>query len=151
MTYHFRVHEGRIPWAECIELDGCLTQGRTRADLDRNMREALNLYLDEPSTSKLLFPPPARVLGGRNVVGVEVDPSVAFAVQVRQARLKSRLTQREAARRLGLRNLYSYQRLERRANPSLATIKKLAELFPGLSVDAALGISNGDSQLDANG
>ncbi len=151
MTYHFRVHAGRIPWAECIELHGCVTQGRTRAELDRNMREALNLYLEEPSTSRVLFPRPARVLEGRNVVGVEVDPAVALAVQLRQARLESRLTQREAARRLGLPNLYSYQRLERRANPSLATIRKLAALFPGLSVDAALGIGKGSSKLAPDG
>jgi hypothetical protein len=32
------------------------------------------------------------------------------------------LTQKEAAHRLGMRNLYSYQRLERRFNPSDAVL-----------------------------
>ena len=139
MTYHFRVHTGKPPWAECIELDGCMTQGRTRAELEKNMREALNLYLEEPESSKLVFPPPCRMRTNRSVVAVEVDPGVAFAVQLRQSRLRSRLTQQEAARRLGLRSIYSYQRLERRANPSLRTIKKVTTLFPDLSLDSVLG------------
>lgn len=139
MTYHFRVHTGRPLWAECIELEGCMTQGLTRAKLEKNMREALNLYLEEPESSKAVFPPPSRIRTNHNVVAVEVDPGVAFAVQLRQSRLRSRLTQKEAARRLGLRSIYSYQRLERRANPSLRIIKKVATLFPDLSLDSVLG------------
>ena len=139
MTYHFQIHSSRPPWAECIELEGCVTQGRTHAELEKNLREALNLYLEEPESSKVVFPQPARMRRTRNVVAVEVDPGVAFAVQLRQSRLRSRLTQKEAARRLGLRSIYSYQRLERRANPSLATIKKVTTLFPELSLDSILG------------
>jgi DNA-binding XRE family transcriptional regulator len=101
--------------------------------------EALNLYLEEPKSSKVFFPPPERIPRSQHVVLVEVDPRVAFAVQLRQSRLRSRLTQKEAARRLGLRSIYSYQRLERRANPSLATIKKVTTLFPELSLDSVLG------------
>ncbi|HUI70338.1 MAG TPA: hypothetical protein VL354_07425 [Spirochaetia bacterium] len=56
--------------------------------------------------------------------------------------LKSRFTQKEAARRLGMSSIYSYQRLERRANPSLATIKKVTTLFPDLSLDSVLGERN---------
>jgi DNA-binding XRE family transcriptional regulator len=116
-----------------------MTQGRTRAELEKNMREALNLYLEEPESSKVVFPPPARITKSRTVVPVEVDPGVAFAVQLRQSRLKSHLTQKEAAQRLGLRSIFSYQRLERRGNPSLATIKKITTLFPDLSMDSVLG------------
>ena len=139
MIYHFRVHSGTPLWAECIELEGCMTQGRNRAELEKNMQEALNLYLEEPESSKVVFPPPARTRASRNVVGVEVDPGVAFAVQLRQSRLRNHLTQKEAARRLGLRSIYSYQRLERRANPSLSMIKKVTTLFPELSLDSVLG------------
>ena len=73
------------------------------------------------------------------MVPVEVDPAVAFSLQLRQLRLSRRLTQQEAAGRLGMRSLYSYQRLERRSNPSLATLKKLKTLFPELSLDNVLG------------
>ena len=106
------------------------------------MAEALNLYLDEPASSKTLFPQPSPAPRGRHVVSVEVEPSVAFALQLRQSRLRSHLTQKEAARRLGLRSIYSYQRLERQANPSLATIKKVTTLFPDLSLDSVLGRRN---------
>lgn len=139
MRYHFKVHNGRRPWAECVELEGCVTQGKNRDELERNMKEALNLYLEEPESSSTMFPPPQSRHGGSDVVSVEVEPSVAFSMQLRQLRLQSRLTQKEAARRLGMRSLYSYQRLERRSNPSLATIKKIKALFPEFSLDSVLG------------
>ncbi len=138
MTYHFRVHPGRPTWAECVELPGCITQAENRRSLLLNMKEALNLYLSEPSGSRVVFSPPSPRSRAHNIVSVEVDPGIAFALQLRQHRIKSRLTQQEAARRLGMRNLYSYQRLERRANPSLATIQKVKTLFPDLSLDSIL-------------
>ncbi|HEY9593091.1 MAG TPA: type II toxin-antitoxin system HicB family antitoxin [Spirochaetia bacterium] len=139
MKYHFRVHDSGGLWAECIELEGCRTEGRTRVALYRNMKEALNLYLDEPESSTALLPPPRDEIAGRGIVAVEVDPSVAFSLQLRQARVRAGLTQKEAARRLGMPNLFSYQRLERKPNPSLSTIKKVKSLFPELSLDSVLG------------
>jgi hypothetical protein len=115
------------------------TQGRSRTELGRNMREALNLYLEEPKSSKVVFPAPASIPPSQDVVLVEVEPGIAFAVQLRESRLQSRLTQKEAALRLGLKSIYSYQRLERRANPSLATLKKVKSLFPELSLDSVIG------------
>ena len=87
----------------------------------------------------MVFPPPARMPSTRNVVAVEVDPGVAFAVQLRQSRLRSRLTQKEAARRTWSAQHLQLQRLERRANPSLAIIKKGTTLFLELSLDSVLG------------
>ena len=46
LTYHFRIHDEDGLWAECIELTGCVTQGRDRVELDGNMPEALNLFPD---------------------------------------------------------------------------------------------------------
>jgi antitoxin HicB len=139
MRYHFKVHNRKLLWAECLELDGCVTQGKNRDDLERNMKDALNLYLEEPESSTAIFPPPLSKQDGPGIVPVEVEPPVAFALQLRQLRLQSRLTQKEAARRLGMRSLYSYQRLERRSNPSLATIKRVKALFPEFSLDSVLG------------
>jgi predicted RNase H-like HicB family nuclease len=46
MTYsEVVVREGRGYWAYCAELPGCVTVGRTRAELDRRFREALDGYL----------------------------------------------------------------------------------------------------------
>ena len=55
MKYHFKVHkEGKGFWAECIELSGCFTEGDSMEELRKNMKEALNLYIDEPTDSKKL-------------------------------------------------------------------------------------------------
>jgi len=139
MTYHFRIHDEDGFWAECIELEGCVTQGQDRVELEKNMKEALNLYLEEPKSSTVVFPAPAAEPPGADVVAVEVEPAVAFSLQLRRLRLRHNMTQKEAAERLGMRNLYSYQRLERRSNPSLATIKKVKNLFPEFSLDSVLG------------
>jgi antitoxin HicB len=139
MKYHFRIHDRDGFWAECVELKGCLTQGKTREELSRNMKVALNLYLDEPENSAMVFPFPSPRVSGAGIVAVEVEPAVAFSMQLRQLRIRHKLTQREAASRIGMRNLYSYQRLERRSNPSLATIKKVKGLFPQFSLDSVLG------------
>ena len=139
MTYHFRIHDEDGFWAECIELEGCVTQSQDRVELEKNMKEALNLYLEEPKSSTVVFPAPAAEPPGADVVAVEVEPAVAFSLQLRRLRLRHNMTQKEAAERLGMRNLYSYQRLERRSNPSLATIKKVKNLFPEFSLDSVLG------------
>ena len=56
----------------------------------------------------MVFPPPSAEFFGSAVQSVEVDPAVAFARQLRQFRVRNHLTQKEAARRLGMRSLYSY-------------------------------------------
>jgi antitoxin HicB len=139
VTYHFRIHDGAVPWAECVELNGCITQGKNRLELERNMKEALHLYLEEPETSTIVFPPPLAKVTGRKLAPVEVDPAVAFAVQLRQLRIANRLTQKEAAKLLGMKCVFSYQRLEKRSNPSLATLRKVKGLFPGFSLDMIIG------------
>jgi antitoxin HicB len=139
MKYHFRVHDKDGLWAECVELKGCVTQGKTREELGRNMKEALDLYLEEPANSAMIFPFPSPRVSGSGIVAVEVEPAVAFSLQLRQLRIRHKLTQREAASRIGMRSLYSYQRLERRSNPSLATIKRVKSLFPQFSLDSVLG------------
>ena len=47
------------------------------------------------------------------------------------------LSQKEVADMIGLKNLYSYQRLEspKSANPALLTISKIKQIFPDLKLD----------------
>ena len=138
MRYHFKVHKEGF-WAECIELPGCVTQADTKEDLDLNMQEALNLYLEEVEDYEYLAPmSKASIKEERNVVEVPVDPSVALAFSIRYQRIKQGLTQREAADQLGMKAIYSYQRLEKRCNPTLNLIYKLVLLFPALSLDKIL-------------
>jgi len=140
MKYHFRAHvSDRECWAECLELEGCLTQGKDLEELKRNAADALNLHLDEPEDSKVIFPMPDSSLDkGKSVFSVEVEPQVAFAVLLRQARITRGLTQKVAAKKLGIESLYNYQRLERRANPTLSTLKKIKAAFPELPFEYVL-------------
>jgi antitoxin HicB len=137
MNYHFKVHKnGTGYWAECIELRGCATQGADRKGLKHNMKEALNAYLDEPDSSKTLFPLPRQVRSERNTVAVSVEPHVAFSFMLRRERLEKGLTQKTVAEKLRV-SLYGYQRLEssKTANPRLSTIIKLQSIFPGLPLE----------------
>ena len=141
MHYHFKIHKNSDGlWAECVELDGCQTEANTIKELNSNMFEVLNLYLDEPANSAILFPFPKKNVKLKNIVKVPVEPRIAFAITLRNYRKSSDLTQSEMAKRLGMKNIYSYQRLERKSNPSLSTLKKLKNVFPDLSVDYILQI-----------
>ena len=141
MLYHFKVHkEGKGYWAQGMELPGCFTQGNTMEELLDNMQDALNLYVDEPHDSKdLAALPDDSIKISKTVVGIALDPQIAFAFLVRYFRLKHRLTQQQAAQKMGFETLYSYQRLEdKKSNPSLKIIARIKEAFPDFSVDYAL-------------
>lgn len=137
MIYHFKIHrEGKGYWAECIELDGCVTQADTMDELRDNMHEALNLHLSEPENSKVVFPFPKKRVSDREVHLVKVDPKVALAMVIRQMRVRRGLKQIDMMRLLGFKNLYSYQRLESGdANPELLTLARIKEEFPELKLD----------------
>lgn len=142
MKYHFKIHkEGRGYWAECLELEGCQTQASSRAELARNMSEALDAYLDESSESDVLFPLPDAKLKGSGVVEVKASASIAFAFYLRRLRILHGWTQLQAAQALGVKNVYSYQRLEKSktANPELRTIEKIKEVFPKFRIEDILG------------
>jgi len=142
MKYHFKVHkEGKGFWAECIELSGCFTEGDSMEELRENMQEALNLYIEEPKGSKKLAAlPDDSISSSRNIVEIQLDPSIAFAFMVRYNRIQQGLTQQEAADRLGFEKIYSYQRLEnKRCNPTLKILSRIKKVFPNFSVDFALG------------
>ena len=141
MRYHFKVHrEAKGYWAECVELNGCITQADTKKELYQNAEEALNLYLDEPESSKEIFPEPRKGIRGKEVIEVHVNPKIAFAMALRQERIKNNMTQNQVAKKLGLKNPYSYQRLEssKTANPSLMTIAAIKSIFPDLNFDLLL-------------
>jgi antitoxin HicB len=141
MFYHFKLHKEKDGyWAECIELSGCVSQGDTLDELKNNLKEALDLYLDEPETSNNIFPIPEKSILGKNIIQVKVDPKIAFATLLRSIRLKYNMTQKEAAKKLGYKNIWSYQILEssKKNNPSLETISKIKELFPDFDVNSIL-------------
>lgn len=96
MFYHFKVYKEKNGyWAKCIELDGCRTEGDTMDELRTNMEEALNLYLDEPGESKILFQLPKDNIRGKNIEKVPVKPQLAFAFLMRHMRISNSLTQKK--------------------------------------------------------
>lgn len=138
MQYHFKVNkEDKGYWAGCIELEGCHSQGDTLEELKANIEEALNLYLDEPSNSKIIFPQPNTDLEGNDIISVKVDPGIAFANYLRMIRMKHKMTQKEVALKLGYKSIWAYQKLESssKANPELRTISKIKEVFPDFDVN----------------
>lgn len=140
MKYHFKIHkEKRGYWAECLELEGCVTQGDNLKKLHENMKEALNIYIEEPENSKDLVPlPNKKIKKSKNIVEVQLDPKIALSFLVRQHRVKHRMTQKQVAKAMGFDNVYSYQRLEsRRCNPTLDVMSRLKKVFPEISIDYA--------------
>lgn len=60
-------------------MEGCVTQAGTFDELMFNMKEALDLYLEEPEDSPRDFPLPKKHKENKSVVKVAVDDKVAFA------------------------------------------------------------------------
>lgn len=143
MKYHFKIHRaGDGLWAQCLELEGCVTEANSFEELLVNMEEALNLYVEEPENSKELAAlPDESIKASKTIVEVPLDPQVAFAFMVRYYRLKHGLTQAVAARKMGFQTLYSYQRLEsKRCNPSLKIISRIKKVYPDFSIDYAFAV-----------
>lgn len=75
MVYHFRIHKDEDGyWAECIEMHGCITTGKTKKETLKNCKEALELYLDDDDG---LFPRPYNNVSGPNIVNVKVPSRLA--------------------------------------------------------------------------
>lgn len=141
MKYHFKIHKEKGGfWAQCLELPGCLTQADTMKELEVNMQEALNLYMEEPSDSKELAPlPDDSIKKTKNIMEVALDPLIAFAFLIRFFRIKHGFTQQQAAKKMGFDTLYSYQRLEtKRCNPSLKMLARIKKVYPEFSLDYAI-------------
>lgn len=134
MNYHFKFYKEKNGfWAECVEIPGCSTQGGTFKELKSNAYEALNLHLDEPEDSKVLFPLPNRKPQNlKNIIDVKVDPSIGFAFLMRRTRLKLGLTQHQMKQLLQFKTLYAYQKLEKSkfANPTLKTLDHIKMCIP---------------------
>jgi predicted RNase H-like HicB family nuclease len=137
MIYHFTVHkEEKGFWADCVELPGCSSQGETIDELTKACEESLNLYLEEPKDSKMIFPLPNDSLNNdESLMKVEVDPEIALAVLLRHFRINAKYTQKQMAEKLGMKNIYSYQRLEKRSNTTISIIKKIHTIFPEIRLE----------------
>ncbi len=139
MKYHFKIHrDSDALWAECIELDGCHTQADTEDELNKYMKEVLDGYLDEPEGSERVAPLPREGVKGKGIVGIPVDPKIAFGLYMKHLRKKHKFTQKQVADMLGMKNIFSYQRLEKKSNPSLEMLEKVKQVYPEFCIDELL-------------
>jgi predicted RNase H-like HicB family nuclease/DNA-binding XRE family transcriptional regulator len=137
MNYHFQVHKEKDGfWAECCELSGCVAEADTRSELLEACKESLNLYLEEPSDAKIVFPlPDAKYDIEKKLLSVSVEPEIGLAVLLRYYRVNSKMTQKQVSEKLGMKNVYSYQRLEKKSNPTLNIMKKIHVVFPEIKFE----------------
>jgi predicted RNase H-like HicB family nuclease/DNA-binding XRE family transcriptional regulator len=137
MNYHFKLHKEILGyWAECCELDGCNTEGDSLEEVQKACEEALDVYLYEPDNSERIIPLPDEALDGkRGIIKIMADPQRAFAILLKNHRLNAHMTQKQVSEMLGMKNIYSYQRLEKKSNPSLSMINKIHTKFPEIKLE----------------
>lgn len=139
MKYHFKVHKEKSGyWAECVELEGCQTEADSLIELCSNMEEVLNVYLSEPESSKLIFPlPQKKQPSSEDFVAVSVDPSVAFSFLLRRYRLQKKITLKEMAEKLKMKNINTYVKLEKASssNPELRTLAKIKSILSDFPIN----------------
>lgn len=111
------------------DLPGCHTYGGTIEEAQRMASEALSGYLESIDLRKMNIPAPSK-LKGRNIFNIAPEPRVAFAIWLKLKRSEKKITQQKAAELLNI-NFQSYQKFEnpKKANPTLATLKKLEQIF----------------------
>lgn len=109
------------------DLKGCMTEGDTLEEAQKYAKEVLNGWMATRYDMELKIPK-AKEYQGRAYYPIEVDLQIVFAIRLRQARLKQGLSQSQVAKRLGITQ-QAYAKFESpdSTNPSLKTIKKLAE------------------------
>lgn len=84
MKYHFRIHkEDSLYWGECIEIVSCHSRGDTLEELEVMLKECLDLVLNEPPESEVMFPLPAPCIKlSDDVIEIEVESDL---LQMRDA------------------------------------------------------------------
>lgn len=140
MKYHFKYQiDNDGIWGECCEIPSLYTQADSVDELKKNCTEALNLMLEEPSDSQTIFKLPEKKYDNeQSILQVPVQPEIAFGLLMRLYRMKHNITQKQAAEKLGMKNIYSYQRLEKKSNPTLSMLQKVSEVFPDINLELLL-------------
>lgn len=114
------------------DLENIATYGNSLDEALRNAEEALNGCIESDFERNFRIPEPSE-LQGETVYRIAVAPHIAVAIMLRK--LRADQTQMEIARKLNI-SYQVYQRLEnpRKANPTVKTMEKIAQVF-GKRVD----------------
>jgi len=119
-----KVYNVRFP-----DLPGCFTFGETIGEAKVMAKEALTGFLQSVDARKLKLPDPSK-LKGDEVVYIEPETPVAFAIWLRKQREALGLSQSDVAKKLGIK-YQTYQRIESpsKTNPTLKTIMRVEKVF----------------------
>ena len=101
------------------------------------MSEVLHQYLSSSrKTSDFLVLPCERpdLLTG-NIQRIKVDNSLAFGIILKYTRVKNNYTQQHLAEKLGYKNMWGYQRLEKDNDVTIKTIYKILKVLPDLPIE----------------
>ena len=111
------------------DLPGCFTYGETIDEAKAMAKEALTGFLQSVDARKLRMPDPSR-LKGDEVIYIEPETPVAFAIWLRKQREALGLSQSDVAKKLGIK-YQTYQRIESpsKTNPTLKTIMRVEKVF----------------------
>jgi antitoxin HicB len=108
---------------------GIMTDGETLEEAKAMAAEAVSALLESylEHGDKFVFPKSG---ASKDWHDIEIDPGLAFALWLRNARTSRNMTLAEAADQMGVK-YQVYQKLEnpRTANPTLKTLKKLERVF----------------------
>jgi antitoxin HicB len=130
MIYFAKLHkESDGYWTEFPELNCSGSEGSTLEEVYKNSKEALEAVLESLFDRKCEIPSP-KFRKGKGWLAINVDDTIAIPIIFRQLRLAHGLTLKQMAKRLGI-TYQSYQALEtlRRANPTIKTLRKVADAF----------------------
>jgi antitoxin HicB len=109
--------------------NGILTDGDTLDHAKEMASEAVSGIFAVNLKRGIHFSIPAPI-EGNDVYNIEIEPGLAFALWLRNARITRDMTLQDAAEKMGVK-YQVYQKLEnpRTANPTLKTLKKLEQVF----------------------
>ena len=117
-------------YVECPKFyDGYITYGNSIDEAKAMASEAISGLLESYLEHGDKFTIPKRT-SDRGWYNIEISPSLAFSLWLRNARISRNMTLAEVAEKMGVK-YQVYQKLEnpRTANPTLKTLKKLEEIF----------------------
>ena len=109
--------------------DGCLTYGNTLEHTKSMAAEAISGLLESYLEHGDKFTIP-KGKSSPDWYDIEIEPAMAFALWLRNARISNNMTLAEVAEKMGVK-YQVYQKLEnpKTANPTLKTLKKLETIF----------------------
>jgi len=126
VRFEGRVFKSGKWWAIEVPLLGVFTQGRSKQDAYRMVKDAMEMLADVRGFKVDVYP-----ASGEHFEVSSRDQRTLFALLLKRQRQMQGLSLSQVSKRLGLRSRNAYARYER--GESLPTVPKLAELLKAVN------------------